>query len=420
MPLRTIGRTLLMLQLLFLTGKPVCGYSVLTHEAVIDALWDTTYKPLIRKRFPQTTPEEMKEAHAYAYGGAIIQDMGYYPFGSKFFSDLVHYVRSGDFVMFLLNDAQNADELAFALGALAHYASDNIGHPEGVNVAEPLVYHKIRRKFGRTVTYEDNPTDHIRTEFGFDVLEVARGNYAPESYHDFIGFKVAKPLLERAFEQTYSIRMKDIFRDEDLALGTYRHTVSGLLPEMTKVAWAQKRDEIEKANPGMTHAKFIYNLSRAAYEKQWTDKYQKPGIGARILAFLFRIVPKIGPLRTLSLKIPPPQGETLFMKSFNDTLAQLRAYIPEERDAALRLPNMNFDTGKPTRQGDYRMADQTYEKLLVKIADKKVEVTEPLRANILEFYKDPAQITDRKAIAEFAALRSAGPAASQVSGGASQ
>src|SRR5581483_5706307 len=166
MPLRTIGRTLLMLQLLFLTATPVSAYSVLTHEAVIDALWDATYKPLIRNKFPQTTPEEMKEAHAYAYGGAIMQDMGYYHFGSKFFSDLVHYVRSGDFVTCLLNDAQNANELAFALGAMAHYASDNIGHPEGVNVAEPLVYHKIRRKFGRTVTYEDSPTDHIRTEFG--------------------------------------------------------------------------------------------------------------------------------------------------------------------------------------------------------------------------------------------------------------
>src|SRR5579863_1776777 len=262
--------------------QAVSGYSVLTHEAIIDTVWDTSLKPILLKRFPDLTPEQLREAHAYAYGGAIIQDMGYYPFGSKFFSDLAHYVRSGDFVMALLRDSQDSYEYAFALGALAHYASDNEGHSIAVNRAVPLLYPKLARKYGKTVTYEDDPAAHLRTEFGFDVVQVANGKYAPEAYHDFIGFSVSKPLLERAFEDTYSVKLKDVFKSLDLTLGTYRHTVSSILPEMTKAAWAAKKNEIVKLQPGITRKKFIYNLNHASHVKDWGQPYETPGVGARL------------------------------------------------------------------------------------------------------------------------------------------
>ena len=405
MPARNIGRTLVFLQFFILTAPALSAYSVLAHEQLVDTLWDSTFKPLILHRFPATTPDALVEAHAYAYGGAIIQDMGYYPFGSKFFSDLVHYVRSGDFVVALLRDAQDANEYAFALGALGHYCSDNIGHPEAVNVVEPMLYRKVRREFGDRVTYEDNPGDHLKTEFGFDVLEVARGNYAPKSYHDFIGFKVSKPVLERAFADTYSITIKDVFPDLDLALSTYRHTVSAILPEMTKAAWAAKKDQIRRAHPGITERRFIYNISRSSYEKEWDGKYEKPGVGARLLAFFFKIVPKVGPFKALGFKMTTPQGEVLFEKSFNDAVARYRAYAAQVRSGTLRLPDTNFDTGQPTRQGDYFMADNAYAKLLDKFADKQVAPSPQLRSNIVAFYRDPSQITDAKARAELAALK---------------
>ena len=410
---RTIRRTILALQLAFLVVPAARAYSVLTHEAIVDSLWDATIKPLLLKRFPRSTPDQLIAAHAYAYGGSIIQDMGYYPFGSKFFSDLVHYVRSGDFVITLLNDAHDLNDYAFALGAMEHYAADTVGHPEGVNRVEPLLYPKIRRKYGNVVTYEENPGDHLKTEFGFDVLEVARGNYAPKAYHDFIGFEVSKPLLERAFEETYSLPLKDVFKDLDLALGTYRHTVSGLLPEMTKAAWAAKKNDIQKLHPGMTERRFIYNLSRASYEKEWDGRYEKPGAGARILAFFLRIIPKVGPLKALAFKMPTPQGETIFMKSFDDTLARARSLAPAVRAGTLHLPDLNFDTGQPTRQGDYRMADDAYIKLLDNYVDKQIQPSEPMRANILAFYRDPSQITDPKAYAELNALRSSGQSTAQ-------
>src|SRR3984885_4786093 len=186
--------------------------------------------------------------------------MGYYPFGSKLFSDLVHYARSGDFVIALVKDAREEDpkdpqalnDYAFALGALAHYAADNQGHPVAVNRTVPMVYPKLRAKFGPQVTYEDNPAAHLKTEFGFDVIEVARGQYANEAYHDFIGFKVSKPLLERAFEETYCVSLKNLFSNLDLALSTYRWSVNQAIPEMTKAAWAAKKKEIQTLQAGMS------------------------------------------------------------------------------------------------------------------------------------------------------------------------
>ncbi|MGI8743475.1 MAG: zinc dependent phospholipase C family protein [Bryobacteraceae bacterium] len=396
----------LLAALALLALAPALGaYSVLTHEAIIDTAWERHLQPLLLRRFPDATPDQLVEAHAYTYGGAIIQDMGYYPFGSKFFSDLVHYTRSGDFVLALLHNAQDLDEYAFALGALAHYAADNNGHPIAVNRVVPMLYPKLKAKFGAEVTYEDDPGAHLKTEFGFDVVEVAHGNYASKSYHDFIGFKVAKPLLERAFEETYSIQLKSVFKSLDLALGTYRRSISSIIPEMTKAAWSAKKDEIGKSMPGITRRKFIYNLSRSSFEKEWGKEYDRPGLGARFLAFLFHIVPKIGPFKALGFRVPTPPAEKLFMDSFNRTIDRYRVDVADERANTLKLPNDNFDTGQPTREGDYRLADQAYATLLEKLADKKIAPSPELRTNILAFYtQQPPRISD-KAGQELESLR---------------
>ena len=365
------------------------AYSVLTHEAIIDSAWPSELRPLLLKRFPNATDDQLREAHAYAYGGAIIQDLGYYPFGSKFFSDLVHYTRSGDFVLALLKDAQESRDLndyAFALGALAHYAADNLGHPIAVNRTVPLVYPKLRTKFGPEVTYEDDPGAHLKTEFGFDVIEVARGQYANEAYHDFIGFKVAKPLLERAFEETYCIPLKDQFGSLDLALGTYRFSVSQAIPEMTKAAWAAKKKDIQSLQAGMTRRRYVYRIKIAAYQKDFDNQYKRPGLGARFLAFLFHLLPKIGPFKAFAFKVPPPAAETMFLTSLDDTVRDYKNLLASAGENSLQLPNQNFDTGKPTRLGEYHLADETYAKLVERLNQAKVAVSAPLQANIDAFY----------------------------------
>ena len=285
---RGTGRLVLAI---LLSSSMSYGYTVLTHEAIIDSVWDASLQKLLLKRFPDATPEELEQAHAYAYGGCIIQDMGYYPFSSRFFSDLTHYVRSGDFITALIRESQDLNEYAFALGALEHYAADTEGHRIATNRAVPMLYPELRRKYGNDVTYWDNPVAHIRTEFGFDVLQVASGRYAPDRYRNFIGFQVSRDVLERAFQDTYGIEMKDVFGNVTLALGSYRYAVRSIIPGMTRVAWSLKQDQLKKEIPGITRKKFLYNLSRSSYEKEWGKEYHKPGFGTRILAFLFRILP---------------------------------------------------------------------------------------------------------------------------------
>ena len=366
---------------------PVCrGYAVLTHEAIIDAAWKDNIVPLLLENFPNATPEQLLQAHAYVYGGAIIQDMGYYPFGSQFFSDLTHYVRSGDFVIALINESKELNEYAFALGALAHYAADTSGHPLATNRAVAMMYSKLEKQYGPVVTYEDNPSAHAKVEFAFDVDQVAAGNYAPKAYHDFVGFEVSKPVLERAFAKTYSIEMSNVFGSVDLAIGTYRHAVSTVIPRTTKVAWHLKRNQIQQGHPSETRNQFIYNISSSGYRKDWGDVYEKPGFFARLKAFFLRLLPKVGPLSALAFHPPSPAVDQLFMHSFNETLGRYRELLLAQKEGRLQLPNENFDTGELTAPAAYRLTDKAYSELLDKLNGKPVSAS--LRQDILDYYAD--------------------------------
>src|SRR6201988_1636961 len=339
-------------------------YSVLTHEAIIDATWKEDIETLLLSRFPNASPEELLHAHAYAYGGALIQDLGYYPFGNRFFSDLTHYVRSGDFVLALLEESKDLNEYAFALGALSHYAADSSGHQLATNRAVAIMYPRLARKYGSVVTYGEKPSAHMKVEYGFDVDQVAEGNYAPKAYHDFVGFEVSKSVLERAFARTYSLEMSSVFFSVDLSIGSYRHAVGTVIPRMTKVAWHLKKDEIQNSHPSETKTQFLYNISKSEYRKQWGHIYETPGFFARLKAFFLRLVPKIGPFSGLAFHPPTPPVEQLYMGSFNETLIRFRALLLEQREGRLQLANDNLDTGAVSRPAAYRLTDNTYAKLL--------------------------------------------------------
>jgi hypothetical protein len=388
------------------------SYSVLTHEAIIDTLWADAIRPALMQRFPQATEEELKQAHAYAYGGCVIQDLGYYPFGNHFFSDLAHYVRSADFLQALLDESADVKEYAFALGALAHYGADVEGHSIAVNRAVPLLFPKLRKRFGDSVTYADNPSAHLKTEFSLDVLQVARGHYAPEAYHDFIGFEVSKELLDRAFERTYGLSLKDVFRTLDLALGTYRFSVSTVLPTLTRTAWSIKSDEIRKDQPTVSRKQFLYNIKRASVEKEWGSNYQRPGFGERLLASFSRFLPRFGPLRGLGFKVPTPQIEKMFEDSFDAAVKRDRQSYADAVAGNFKIPNRDLDTGEPVSPGEYLLTDRSYDKLLVKLADKKFDnVTPELRENILSFYAR-MQTPDPHGIdSQLAALKTFAPSA---------
>ena len=288
--------------------------------------------------------------------------------------------------MNMLKDAQDANEYAFALGALAHYVSDIEGHPY-VNRAVAVDYPKLERRYGKSVTYEDDPKAHIRTEFGFDVAQVAKQRYAPKAYHDFIGFQISKPLWERAFLETYGIELKDMFGTLDLSIGTFRHSISGIIPEMTKAALLTRNNvDVPEKNDGAKR-RYLYYLSRADYEREWGTQYEHPGPVARVLAFLFKLVPKVGPFKAIAFKAPSTQTEDMYLKSLDATIADYKKRLAELRTNDFRLQNANFDTGEPTHAAQYKLTDDSYAYLLGKLEDRRFDMLTPeLRDDVLAFY----------------------------------
>src|SRR5271165_697884 len=377
-----------LLILLLALAPALSAYSVLTHEEIVDLLWKQQIVPLLRARFPDATEEDLMKAHAYAYGGSVIQDIGYCPFGNGTFSDLTHYVRSGDFVAALIRDSQDLDEYAFALGALSHYVSDIHGHPY-INLAVGIEYPGLARTYGPSVPYDVDHKAHLRTEFGFDVLQVAKGRYASEDYHNFIGFEVATPVLERAFYDTYGMQLKDVIPKEQLAVNTYRRSVSEIIPEMTKVALLVKGDQLQREIPDFNHQRFLYHLSKADYQKSWGAGYQQPGPGAHILAAMFKVVPKVGPFRAIDFKEPTAKTEDLYFKSVDDTISAYGKVLTQVKQNELQTPEIDLDTGKPSKYGEYPLADVTYRELLDELAANNfANITPELRNSILNFYSE--------------------------------
>ncbi|MGA8311227.1 MAG: zinc dependent phospholipase C family protein [Terriglobales bacterium] len=381
-------RVLTVLLIVLICSDGSSAYSVLTHEEIVDLLWTDAIRPLLLKRYPGLSEDQIRDAHAYAYGGAVIQDLGYYPFGNREFSNLVHYVRSGDFVRELLLESQDVNEYAFALGALSHYAADIAGHP-AVNQAVAIEYPKLRAKFGNSVRYAQDKPAHLKTEFGFDTVQVAKNRYASQQYHDFIGFQVSKPLLERVFPVVYGVELKEVLTHEDLAVGSYRFAVSRLIPHMTQVALQTHKKELMRETPNFARQKFLYRLSRSGYEKEWGKDYVKPGIGTRILSTLLRYMPRVGPFKGLAFNNPTPQTEDLYFKSINTTVDQYRAFLAAVGTDSLVLPNCDFDSGQVTRAAEYSLTDETYATLLDRLSKRKFDLTSPeLRTNLVDFYSD--------------------------------
>jgi hypothetical protein len=231
----------------------------------------------------------------------------------------------------------------------------------------------------------------LKTEFGFDTLQVAKNRYAPEQYHDFIGFQVSQPLLERVFPVVYGLELKDVLAHEDMAIGSYRFFISRLIPQMTQVAIQAHKKDLMRETPNFSRRKFLYRLSRSDYEREWGKTYVKPGLGTRILSTLLRMMPKIGPFKGLGFNNPTPQTEDLYIKSINTTTDHYRVLLGEVRARKLVLPDCDLDDGKVAAAGEYSLADDAYAGLLAKLSAHSFDRTSPqLRENILEFYARPA------------------------------
>jgi hypothetical protein len=184
------------------------------------------------------------------------------------------------------------------------------------------------------------------------------------------------------------MRLEQVFMNVDLAIGSFRHAVGSIFPAVTRVAWQIRKQEIRKDAPSTTRRTFLYNVSRSSYEKNWGSTYRRPGFRSKLLAFVLRIAPKIGPLRVLSFKRLTPETEKMYMASFNSTIVRYRQLLTEQSAGSLKLPNDNLDVGTFTAAGKYKLTDATYSQLLHKMQGHYVDVPQALRSDILTFYQD--------------------------------
>jgi hypothetical protein len=237
------------------------------------------------------------------------------------------------------------------------------------------------------VTYEDNPEAHLKTEFGFDVEQVAKQRYTAQQYHDFVGFEVSEDLLQHAFSDTYGFSLLEFLHWEDLTIDTYRFALSKVIPEMTKVAIANHRPAALPEKHDEARKLFLYHLSRADYEREFGKRYERPGIFARILAWILKVVPKVGPFKAVKYRDPTPQTDDLYFQSMDRVVAEYHLRVQEVNAGTLHLPARNLDTGAPTKAGDYNLADLSYSELARRQAHSHfVHLTPSLREDILKFF----------------------------------
>ena len=368
------------------------AYSVLTHEEIVDLAWRDSIRPLLLARFPNATEAQLIEAHSYAYGGCAIQDMGYYPFGHEFFSNLTHYVRTGDFVSNLFAEARTLDEYAFAIGALSHYVGDNIGHSEAVNPSTAIDFPSLEKKYGHIVTYDESPHGHVRTEFGFDIDQLSKDRLAPHGYLEHVGFNVPRKLVERAFRQTYGIDSHEILGRVHPALRSYRWAVRSFIPAFANALVVLHRRQFLPDTHDAEFEIYAQRVKDTAYERHWKRAFKGPGIRAHLLAVLVWMVPKIGPISDLAIKIPNAESQRWYVKSVNDTVDRYELILNglTGDGKAPVLPDLDLDTGKKELPGSYRLTDETYAELLKRITAKPQRELPPgTRENILAFYSHP-------------------------------
>src|SRR6204780_3833251 len=276
--MRPLARALpsVLLLCLLLLCRPAGAYSLLTHEQLIDLTWQSSIVPLLRSRYPGITGEQLEEARSYAYGGCVIQDIGYYPFGDPFASDLTHYVRSGDFIVHLFRDAKDANQLAFAVGALSHYIGDNIGHSVATNRAVPVEFPKLAVKYGPVVSYGEDERAHVQTEFAFDINEIAHRRLAPSHYLRHVGLNVPTQQLAKAFYDTYGLSedfSKARFRR--INVGGFRFAVRSFIPRIAYAVTLFHRSRMPADSMGPELQKLLSEVARVETENNWDQDRKK-------------------------------------------------------------------------------------------------------------------------------------------------
>ena len=416
-------RTIMVLILLLLLSwqRRADAYSLLTHEQLIDLTWQDSIVPLLLSRYPNLTPADLESARAYAYGGCIIQDIGYYPFGDRTFSNLTHYVRTGDFVVSLFRNATNANELAFAVGALSHYIGDTIGHSTATNHAVAIEFPSLGAKYGTEVNYAEGERQHVQTELAFDIDEIAHRRVAPVHYLRYIGLQVPVRQVALAYYQTYGLTADfSGTRGRRLNVRGYRFAVREFIPRIAyAVTLLHRNHEPAEANTP-ERIELDKEVAAIAVGNNWQAYRRKAGIGTYALAGLIFVVPKVGPLKLVAVKGPTEATEAEYLHSVMLSTAALRQRLARftpsaagtstphpSRDPRHPLPNRDLDTGRVVQPGGYPLTDSAYADLLHRLTRQPAQPIPPgIKEDIQAYYSNPASpITTKKNPSQWAEVQ---------------
>ncbi|WP_052732926.1 zinc dependent phospholipase C family protein [Hymenobacter terrenus] len=340
-----------------LTGvQPAAGFALLTHQAVVDSCWARAVVPALERSYPGASAAQLREARSYAYGGAMLHDLGYFPGSAVLFSDLTHYVRPGDFVRALQEEAHDRNELAFALGALAHYVADAYGHPEAANAVTSLVFPELNSPLGSLVTYAEAPDQHSQIEFAFDVAQLEAGYYRSEEFHEAIGTRVSRQALERAFQRTYGLPLAKVLPRVGPSLAVYRLFANQLLPAAARASLYLPSHQVRQLSP--TERRDYYaRINTGRFRRRTRAQANRLSLGMHALVAVVHTLPRCGVASLLAFRPLSPAALATMRCGFGEALANYQTALA---DLNAPLPNLNLDTGQPIHVADYPLADSTY------------------------------------------------------------
>jgi hypothetical protein len=360
-------RPRLLVLALLLGAKPAAGFSALAHQAIVDSCWARGIAPVLEGHYPGATAAQLATARSFAYGGALLQDLGYFPGNAAFFSYLTHYVRTGDFVRALLDEARDRNELAFALGALAHYVADTEGHPTGANAVTELVFPKLRAHLGEGIPFAQAPRQHTQIEFAFDVAQVEARRYRSVEFHAGFGLQLSRRVLERAFYRTYGLPLKRVLPRTGLGLALFRFVATELLPAAARASQYRPAAQV-RLLPLPERQRYYQHINTSCFSRRGA-RPDHLSIGMCGLVVLAKGLPRMGLVSQLAFRPLPLAAEATMRASFDQSLARYQLVLA---DLSGPFPNMNLDTGQPTRADDYALADHTYSVLARRLARSRL------------------------------------------------
>jgi len=230
----------------------------------------------------------------------------------------------------------------------------------------------------------------VQTEFAFDVNQLSKLRFAPSAYLRYVGLNVPNTLLRKAFFETYGLDLPDIIGTRQATLRVYRFAARRFLPNIARAEVVLHKKSFPADVPSPELDTLTKDLLQASADNDWERFRNPPGIGTHIFAGFIYILPKVGALKLLAIQGPQVQTEDLYIKSVNHSINSVRYTLAHFDTIQRYLPNRDLDTGFVVKPGGYRLTDETFARLLEKLAEHSERpIPAQVKHDIIAYYANP-------------------------------